>query len=251
MKAKLTGVGVGPGDPELLTLKALRVIKESDVIAVPGENPTETVAYRIVVQAYPQLAQKELLPIDMPMTKDRERLEASHEKGAAQITEALERGRSVAFLTLGDPTVYSTYLYVHRRVEAAGYPVGIVSGITSFCAVAARLNMGLVEKAEPLHVIPASYQIEDSLKLPGTKVLMKAGRQMAKVRTLLQENGAEAVMIENCGMENERIFRSAGEIPDDAGYYSLIIVKEKAKENGEAFQKRRTEHRDQAPGGER
>ena len=68
----------------------------------------------------------------------------------------------MAFLTLGDPTVYSTYLYVHKRVEAAGYETEIVSGITSFCAVAARLNMGLVEKAEPLHVIPASYQIEEA-----------------------------------------------------------------------------------------
>ncbi len=227
MAGKLYGLGVGPGDPELLTLKALRIIQESDVIAVPGKVPMETIAYKIVVQAYPGLAEKELLPIDMPMTKDPALLEESHQAGAQKIADFLEAGKQVAFLTLGDTTVYSTYLYVHSRVLEMGYEVEIVSGITSFCAVAARLNIGLVEKAEPLHVIPASYQIEEALKLPGTKVLMKAGKQMHAVKKQLKELDAEVVMIENCGMENEKIFRGADEIPEDAGYYSLIIVKEK------------------------
>ncbi|HIU74362.1 MAG TPA: precorrin-2 C(20)-methyltransferase [Candidatus Pelethocola excrementipullorum] len=227
MKAKLYGIGVGPGDPELLTLKALRVIRESDVIALPGEVPMDTVAYKIVVQAYPELAEKELLAVHMPMTKDPVKLEESHSQGAEVIANLLDQGKQVAFLTLGDPTVYSTYIYVHKRVEEAGYPVEIISGITSFCAVAAKLNIGLVEKAEPLHVVPASYQIEDSLKLPGTKVLMKAGKQMGNVKKMLIENDEEAVMIQNCGMPGEKIYRSVDEIPEDAGYYSLIIVKEK------------------------
>lgn len=227
MKAKLYGIGVGPGDPELLTLKALRVIRESDVVALPGEVPMDTVAYKIVVQAYPELAEKELLAVHMPMTKDPVKLEESHSQGAEVIANLLDQGKQVAFLTLGDPTVYSTYIYVHKRVEEAGYPVEIISGITSFCAVAAKLNIGLVEKAEPLHVVPASYQIEDSLKLPGTKVLMKAGKQMGNVKKMLIENDEEAVMIQNCGMPGEKIYRSVDEIPEDAGYYSLIIVKEK------------------------
>lgn len=227
MKAKLYGIGVGPGDPELLTLKALRVIRESDVVALPGEVPMDTVAYKIVVQAYPELAEKELLAVHMPMTKDPVKLEESHSQGAEVIANLLDQGKQVAFLTLGDPTVYSTYIYVHKRVEEAGYPVEIISGITSFCAVAAKLNIGLVEKAEPLHVVPASYQIEDSLKLPGTKVLMKAGKQMGNVKKMLIENDEEAVMIQNCGMPGEKIYRSVDEIPEDTGYYSLIIVKEK------------------------
>ena len=132
----------------------------------------------------------------------------------------------MAFLTLGDPTVYSTYLYVHKRVEADGFPVEIISGITSFCAVAARMNMGLVEKSQPLHVIPASYQIQDALKLSGTKVLMKAGRKRGEGKRQLLEQPGEVVMIENCGMEKERCYRGAEEIPEEAGYYSLIIVKE-------------------------
>ena len=135
----------------------------------------------------------------------------------------------MAFLTLGDPTVYATYLYVHKRILAMGFEAEIVSGITSFCAVAARLNIGLVEKAEPLHVIPASYQIEEALKLPGTKVLMKAGKKIGQVREELLRRGETVVMIENCGMEGEQIYRSAQEIPDDAGYYSLIIAKEKGE----------------------
>lgn len=144
-----------------------------------------------------------------------------------QIEKYLSEGKQVAFLTLGDPTVYSTYLYIHKRVQEHGYEVEIISGITSFCAVAARLNMGLAEKAEMLHVIPASYQIKDALQLPGTKVLMKAGRKMKEVKEQLLHLGVQAVMIENCGMENEKIYRCAEEIPEEAGYYSLIIVKEK------------------------
>ena len=143
------------------------------------------------------------------------------------IAEWLEKGKNVVFLTLGDPTVYSTYIYVHKRVEQLGYATEIVSGITSFCAVSARFNEGLVEKSQQLHVIPASYQIEEALKLPGTKVLMKTGKKMQEVKAQIKASDNKAEMIENCGMPDEKIYRSVEEIPDDAGYYSLIIVKEK------------------------
>lgn len=226
MQGKLYGIGVGPGDPELLTLKALRIVKESPIIAVPGEVAQESVAYKIVKGAYPELDEKELVAVSMPMTKDKKLLEESHDKAADQIAGYLKEGKQVAFLTLGDPTVYATYIYVHKRIQAMGYPLEIVSGIPSFCAVAARLNTGLVEKAEPLHVIPASYGIEESLELPGTKVLMKAGKKMGKVKEILKARGDMCQMIENCGMENEKIYDSVEEIPDQAGYYSLIIVKE-------------------------
>ncbi|MFQ6803549.1 MAG: precorrin-2 C(20)-methyltransferase [Lachnospiraceae bacterium] len=228
MKGKLYGVGVGPGDPELLTLKALRLIRENPVIAVPGEDIQASVAYQIVKGAYEALDEKTLLPVAMPMTKDPAVLEANHEKAAGDVEAYLGQGKNVVFLTLGDPTVYSTYLYVHKRILARGYEAEIVSGITSFCAVAARLNMGLVERDEPLHVIPATYQadgMDQVLKLPGTKVLMKTGRKMAQVRESIQKSGQQAVMIENCGMPGERIFEGAENIPEKSGYYSLIIVK--------------------------
>ncbi|NCB91042.1 MAG: precorrin-2 C(20)-methyltransferase [Clostridia bacterium] len=229
MQGKLFGLGVGPGDPELLTIKALRLIKENDVIAVPGNEIKESVAYKIVKGVYEELDTKQLISVAMPMTKDKAVLEANHQKAADDVTQYLKQGKNVVFLTLGDPTVYSTYLYVHKRVINMGYEAEIVSGITSFCAVAARLNMGLVEMAEPLHVIPATYkaeQMDEVLKLPGTKVLMKTGKKMKDVRESILRSGQNAVMIENCGMPEEKIYWKEEDIPESAGYYSLIIVKE-------------------------
>ncbi len=229
MQGKLYGVGVGPGDPELLTLKALRLIKDNKVIAVPGKEIQASVAYQIVKGAYEELDEKTLIPVAMPMTKDPQVLKANHDKAADQMESYLKEGKNVVFLTLGDTTVYSTYLYVHKRILERGYEAEIVSGITSFCAVAARLNMGLVEADQPLHVIPATYkaqEMEEILKLPGTKVLMKTGKKMKQVKESIEKSGQKAVMIENCGMPSEKIYRSVEEIPEDSGYYSLIIVKE-------------------------
>lgn len=227
MAGKLYGVGIGPGDPELLTLKAVRLIRNADVIAVPGRVKEETVAYQITVQAVPELADKEFVEVFYPMSKDPEILERCHTESADKIAAVLDQGKDVVFLTLGDTTVYSTYIYVHEKLLERGYEAEIVSGITSFCAVAARLNIGLVEKAEELHIIPASYQIEEALKLKGTKVLMKAASKMGEVKKLLAMCGQDVVMIENCGMPGEKIYRSVEEIPENASYYSLIIVKEK------------------------
>ena len=121
MTGILFGTGIGPGDPELMTLKAVRLIRENDTIAVPGEKPEESIAYQIAVQAVPELAEKELVAIPMPMTKNAKELEENHRRGAEKIEELLDAGKNVVFLTLGDPTVYSTYLYVHRRVLEDGY----------------------------------------------------------------------------------------------------------------------------------
>ena len=110
-----------------------------------------------------------------PMTKDESRLTAAHEQICLEIKKLLDNGRQVAFLTIGDPTVYSTYQYIHKRVVKGGYEAHIVNGVPSFCAAAGALGISLADNKEEIHVIPASYQIEDALKLPGTKVLMKAG----------------------------------------------------------------------------
>lgn len=227
MKAKLYGVGVGPGDPELLTLKAVRIINEVDVIVVPGEKVEGSIAYTIVKDFIKDPENREIIAVSMPMTKDEKILSENHNQAAGTIIKYLDQGKSAAFLTLGDPTVYSTYIYVHKIVEEKGYQTEIISGITSFCAVAARLNQGLVEKAEPLHVIPSSYQIEDMLQLPGTKVLMKAGKKLPEIKEKVKAMNNRIMMVENCGMENEKIYLSAEEIDENAGYYSLIIVKEK------------------------
>lgn len=226
MKGTLYGVGVGPGDPELMTLKAVRLIRENMTIAVPGADPKETVAYKIAVQAVPELAEKELLPIYMPMTHDPEELEKNHTKGAIALEEVLDEGKNIVFLTLGDPCVYSTFSYLQKRVEKDGYHTELVSGITSFCAAAARLNIPLSEWNEQLHVVPAVHRLDSTLNESGNYILMKSGKKMNQVKEILSQSGRDVLMVENCGMENEHIYRSVEEIPDDAGYYSLIIAKE-------------------------
>ena len=229
MAGVLYGVGVGPGDPEYMTLKAVRLIRENEVIAVPGPVAEETVAYKIAVQAVPELADKELVPILMPMTHDRAVMEQNHDEAADTVEGYLKAGKNVVFLTLGDPTVYSTYMYVQKRIEERGYHTELVSGITSFCAAAARANTSLVEWSEQLHVLPAVHKLDSELDLPGNYVLMKSGKKMGQVKEILRRSGREVVMVENCGMDTEKVYHSVDEIPDDAGYYSLIIAKE-AKE---------------------
>ena len=187
-------------------------------------------AYRIARGAVPEAEKKDRIFLPMPMIKEKERLKEIHDRDADAVAELLEEGKDVVFLTLGDPTVYSTCMYVHKRLKKKGYRTELVPGIPSFCAAAARMDISLVENRQELHVLPASYQIEEGLELPGTKVLMKAGRKMAEVKRLLLEKGLEAEMVENCGMEGERICLSAEEIPEKAGYYSLLIVKEKKRE---------------------
>lgn len=226
MKGTLIGVGVGPGDPELMTLKAVRMIRENEVIAVPGKQPKETVAYQIAVQAAPELADKTLLPLYMPMTMDAEERENNWKIAADTAEQQLEQGKNVVFLTLGDPTVYSTFSYVKKLVEEHGYQTATVSGITSFCAAAARMNVSLSEWNEPLHILPARHNLEDDLNYYGNCVLMKSGRKMDRVKQQLAQSGRDVVMVENCGMPEEKIYHGVEEIPDDAGYYSLIIARE-------------------------
>lgn len=245
---KFTGAGTGPGDPELMTLKVVRRIRESDAIAIPVSDPAleapyfesasgriegksalyleKCVAYQIARAACPETEKKDCIFLPMPMIKEKDRLKAVHESDASAVEQVLDEGKNVIFLTLGDPTVYSTCMYVHRRLKRDGYPTEIIPGITSFCAAAARLDIPLVENRQELHILPASYEIEKSLELPGTKVLMKAGRKMREVKQLLMEKGLEAEMVENCGMAEERLYYGAGEIPEQAGYYSLLVVKE-------------------------
>ncbi|MBQ1343923.1 MAG: precorrin-2 C(20)-methyltransferase, partial [Firmicutes bacterium] len=166
------------------------------------------------------------VPVDMPMIKDRDRLKEEHRKAAELLKKYLDQGKNVVYLTLGDPTVYCTFSYLQHILEAEGYPVVLISGVPSFCAAAARLNLPLTEWDETLRVVPSLHQIGGSLDVEGTYVLMKSASHMKEVKELIRSSGREAAAVLNCGMEGELVCRSLDEIPDDAGYYSLIISKQ-------------------------
>ena len=134
----------------------------------------------------------------------------------------------MVFLTLGDVTVYSTFSYVQHIVEADGYQIRLVSGVPSFCAAAAALGQPLTEWTQPLHIIPAVHKLDAALDMPGNYVLMKSGTKMEQVKQKLQETGRRVMMVENCGMPDEKRYLSLEDIPDQSGYFSLIIAKEDA-----------------------
>lgn len=227
---KLYGIGVGPGDWELMTLKAVRLIRECDFLVIPLSGKEVNVAYEIAKGALPDLDEKPRLEVAMPMVRDKEKWTQSHEEAAEKIAALLDEGKNAAFLTLGDPAIYSTYIYVHDRILAKGYEAQIVPGIPSFCAVAARLNEGLTEASQALHIIPASYEgLEEALALKGTRVLMKSGKAIGKIKELLMDmdNPPEVKMVERCGMEGERVFTKAEDIDGDAGYFSILVLKER------------------------
>lgn len=222
---KLWGVGIGPGDPELLTLKAVRILRQADVIMLPDSKGPEKTALNIV-RAY--LEGKALLFADMPMVRDKAVMDKAHEQAAGRICALLDQGRQVAFVTLGDPSIYSTYMYLHEKVLQRGYAVEVVPGVPSFCAAAARLNRSLCQGREPLLVIPASHNQEALLDVSANKVFMKAGRSILDLQQLLGERGLleRASMVENCGMDNERVYPHFADLQEPSGYFSLVIVKE-------------------------
>lgn len=230
MSGCLYSVGVGPGDPELMTLKAVKIIRNCQVLVLPVESKEKCVAYQIARRAIPEIEDKTTVCLVMPMTKDKDRLEKSHREGTQKVAEVLDAGKDAAFLTLGDPTVYATSMYIHQRIAGMGYRTSIVSGVPSFCAAAAKLGVSLGEKQEQIHIIPASYDVEAAMQLPGTKILMKAGKKMPVVRQCVKEHHGWAAMVENCGMAEEHLWINAEDMPEHPGYYTLVIVKDRKDE---------------------
>ena len=225
-RGRLVGVSVGPGDPEFMTLKAVRAIREADVVAVPDIGHKRQTAYLI---AKPYLDGKELVDCATPMTKDRSVAKAAYERIADAICGLLDEGKTVAYLCLGDIAVYSTFGYVNDIVRARGYETGIVPGVTSFSASAAALGTTLCEGPERLLVVPATAaDIDAVLDAPGTKVFMKPGADIADLRGTLAERGLldRAAMVANCGLPDERVFPRLTDAEDTADYFSVIIVKD-------------------------
>ncbi|MEG1620491.1 MAG: precorrin-2 C(20)-methyltransferase [Oscillospiraceae bacterium] len=228
-KGILYGVSVGPGDPELITVKAVRIINETRIIAAPMTKGEKTLALDIAKGAV-NFDGKTILPISFSMTKDKEELQRVHQEIADTIMEYLEKGENVAMLNLGDVSIYSTFSYIQAIVVASGFESEMIAGVPSFCAVAASLNLSLTTMEESLHIIPTVHsKVEDYISLKGTKVLMKTASSFNEVKAdLIRLNVAnKATMIQNCGLTDQKICRDLSQNADDnISYFTTIIVKD-------------------------
>ncbi len=226
-KGILYGLGVGPGDPELLTLKALRLLQNADIVAVPDKGTGTKTALAIVQQF---VEGKELLFCPTPMIRDLEQLDKGYTDIADKLCTLLDEGKTVAFITLGDPTIYSTYMYVHKKVAARGYEAKLVPGVPSFCAAAAQLGVSLCEGSQRLLIVPAGSPLLDSVDIAANKVYMKAGRGILELQEQLRQSGKleNASLVANCTMENEEVWPHFGDMTQPTGYYSLVISREEA-----------------------
>jgi len=226
MKGKLFGIGTGPGDPELLTLKALNTIRNCSVIAVP-EAGNERTAFSIVEK---HLEGKELLECRFAMVHDQAKRMTSRQSVADSITGILETGKDVGFITLGDPTTYSTYMYVHKLIVERGFDAEIIPGITSYSAAAAAFGDALCEGGETLTLLAGhNKDISAFLDRPGNKVIMKSGASFTQVLEQLKNRGHDSNVKIACRvtMEGQRLYESIEDYEKSAepDYFTVAIVK--------------------------
>ncbi|GAB4255940.1 MAG: precorrin-2 C(20)-methyltransferase [Deferrisomatales bacterium] len=189
------GIGVGPGDPELLTLKAVRVLREVDVVFTSAQERTgKSLA---LDAARPHLPEGcSVMPLSFAHTFEGVASGEAHRRNARAVLEVLRRPASAAFLTVGDPMTYSTFTYLLAAVRELepGTPVAVVPGVTSFCAAAASAVEPLVEGDESLAVVSASRgtaHLRDALDVADTVVVMKAYRHMDEVCALVEQRGLQ------------------------------------------------------------
>lgn len=227
-KAKLYGVGVGPGDPKLLTLRAVEVLQEIEVIAIPkSKMDRESIAWEIAKTHCPTGVK--ILELEMPMTPDEGILRAAWQSAADKILEEMQKGNSVAFLTLGDPSLYSTYSYLLSILENVLSPdqIETIPGITAMAAAAARVNWPLATGDEPLVVLPGIEGLEEYEKYPNL-VLMKVSRNLPEVMKRIQTTGAQAILATRVGQAGEEIrVLDAQEEIEKVDYLSLVLLKQK------------------------
>lgn len=229
-------VSTGPGDAELLTLKAVRILKSCDIIFYP-ESKNNTIALDSLkaLEAEIDLAHKNLIPCSFSMTMNKEKSE--YEKIAAQCIDFLQSGKNVAMLSIGDVSLYSTAGRTARLIKDSGFEVKFIAGINSFSAAASSASLSLCDRDEGLSVIPADSffsegKLEAALKNDGTKVLMKMGRHLREIIALLEKENLiqKSVLVQKASLPEEKIFcgreiskMSAKDF--EKAYLSLIIVK--------------------------
>ena len=229
----LYGIGVGPGDTELITVKGARLIAESEHIFVPKARiKTESIALQI---ARPYISETAKIHEQIfPMTPDKQELARCWDESALEVLEVLNDGKDACFLTLGDPLLYSTYIYLLRRLRANQPDVNIVTvpGIMALNAAAALTDFALGEGKEPVTILPTADDLDataKALEQTGTVVLMKIGKRLPAILDLLEEKGAleSSVFIAKAGQTDQVIetdltkLRSAA---SETGYLSIILA---------------------------
>lgn len=234
-KGKLYGIGVGPGDPELLTVKAVKAIESADVIISPTKKMGKPSIALQIAKPYIKPETK-LVVMDFPMlslSAERETLEKQWGENADQIQSMLNWGQNAVFLTLGDPMVYSTYSYVMEFLIDRGMAVETISGVPSFCSLAAHLNLPLTQGEESLGVVGMTQteeEVDAVLDAHQNIVVMKVSANAKGLAKALRERHLEDhfVMISNIGMDSERVTRDIADLEKKVPYLSTVLIK-KAK----------------------
>lgn len=222
--AILYGVSVGPGEPELMTLKAINTIKNSAILVAPTtKDENNTMALDIVSKVI-NIEDKKIIYTKFPMSKDEKILKENYERIADEMSAYLNVGKNIAFLNIGDISIYSTFSYISDILIDKGYNIEIIPGVTSFCAMAAKLKTSIVQGNESVVIIPGSSEkFDDLVKIDTNKIIMKGYKSVNEIKKIGENINIMAV--ENCGLENEKIYRTADEIDDNCGYFTTFFLK--------------------------
>ena len=237
--AELIGIGVGPGDPDLLTVKAVKAIQDADVIMCPASKEDRpSIALSVVSSLIDETKNQEIIKLIFPMTKDKEVLEETWKKNAKIMAEKVLSGKNVVYLTVGDPYLYSTWIYMHRNIES-NHPelkISVIPGIVSMFTFASKVGVSIAEGAEKVAIIPSCYDlatVKEIAKNAESLIFLKDGRYFDQVIDLLKESGFPDNSIfaigQDLGTEKEIIRKlTLGEVNDDTlttKYFSILVVK--------------------------
>jgi len=234
----LYGIGVGPGDPDLITIKAAKILNRVDIVfAAASTKNSHSLAVNIAREHIPESATVKML--SFPMTRDKVETRSAWEAHARTIIAELEKGRNVAFLTLGDSMTYSTYGYILKWVQklAPHLEAQTVPGITSYQAAAARLNTPLVEGEESLMVVSGATggnRLRELCAKPENVVFLKAYRNVPDIKAAIDETGKypNCVSVKSCGQLNEEIIKDIGELSQRKPDYWTLIISKQTTNNG-------------------
>jgi precorrin-2/cobalt-factor-2 C20-methyltransferase len=247
MAGKLYVIGIGPGDPELMTLKAVRILKEVPCIFVPkGREEGSSLALSIVQTAI-GLENKEIVEAYFPMRKTvsspefgiqspeaRQELDEKWNETVEAVLNRLDRDIDAAFITIGDPGIYSTFFYIYDKLleRKPALVIEIVPGISSINAAAARAGLSLGLGNDRIAILPANYldSLEETLMQFDTVVLMKVNKVFTTVRDMLNrmDRASQAIFVVRAGMDDERVYKDIGQVQEeDLNYFSLVIVRKR------------------------